>query len=359
MADESDRRACPVEFGGRTGEYFTIWIVNLVLSILTLGIYSAWAKVRTQRYFYGNTVVDGHAFDYHARPVAILFGRVIAVALLISYNGLATLSPFAALAGAIVLLAALPWLINRSMRFNARMSSYRNVRFNFKGNYWSALGVFILWPIAGIFTLGLLYPLADRAAKRYLGNRFSYGGRPFNLDIGIGRFYWIYFLGFLLFVFVSAIVGVIFAGSFAGVSELMSNVELGENGEVDPDQMAVLIAALLPIYAASFLILIIVPTFIATLVTNAVYNKLVLDDHRFSSTMSGLWMVWIVFSNTIAVILTLGLAYPWARIRQTKYRADHTALLAGSDLDKYTSDVSEDSAIGEEIAEAFDFEVGI
>ena len=41
----------PVEFSGRGGEYFRIWIVNLVLTILTFGIYSAWAKVRTKRYF--------------------------------------------------------------------------------------------------------------------------------------------------------------------------------------------------------------------------------------------------------------------------------------------------------------------
>ncbi|MEX1058239.1 MAG: DUF898 family protein, partial [Natronospirillum sp.] len=45
----------PVAFNGRGGEYFGIWIVNIALTVLTLGIYSAWAKVRNKRYFYGNT----------------------------------------------------------------------------------------------------------------------------------------------------------------------------------------------------------------------------------------------------------------------------------------------------------------
>ena len=36
----------PVRFVGTGSEYFRIWIVNLLLTIVTLGIYSAWAKVR-------------------------------------------------------------------------------------------------------------------------------------------------------------------------------------------------------------------------------------------------------------------------------------------------------------------------
>jgi uncharacterized membrane protein YjgN (DUF898 family) len=36
----------PFQFTGTTGEYFRIWAVNLLLSIVTLGLYSPWAKVR-------------------------------------------------------------------------------------------------------------------------------------------------------------------------------------------------------------------------------------------------------------------------------------------------------------------------
>jgi uncharacterized membrane protein YjgN (DUF898 family) len=52
-----------------------------LLSVLTLGIYSAWAKVRRLRYFYDNTSVAG-SFDYHGNPISILKGRIIAVVLL-------------------------------------------------------------------------------------------------------------------------------------------------------------------------------------------------------------------------------------------------------------------------------------
>lgn len=58
------------EFHGRAGEFFRIWIVNVVLTMLTLGIYAAWAKVRTMRYFYGNTMLDGKPFDFTGNPIA-------------------------------------------------------------------------------------------------------------------------------------------------------------------------------------------------------------------------------------------------------------------------------------------------
>src|SRR5438132_12646505 len=71
----------PVQFTADAGEYFRIWIVNLALTIVTLGVYSAWAKVRKRRYLYGHTRIDGEGFEYRGRPIAILKGRVIAVAI--------------------------------------------------------------------------------------------------------------------------------------------------------------------------------------------------------------------------------------------------------------------------------------
>ena len=35
------KKTTPVIFQGKTSEYFGIWIVNLLLSLITLGIYSA------------------------------------------------------------------------------------------------------------------------------------------------------------------------------------------------------------------------------------------------------------------------------------------------------------------------------
>ena len=83
----------PFQFEGSAGEYFGIWLVNLLLSVITLGIYSAWAKVRRLRFFLGYTTIGGHRFEYHANPMAILKGRLVAVGVLIILNVISWLAP--------------------------------------------------------------------------------------------------------------------------------------------------------------------------------------------------------------------------------------------------------------------------
>lgn len=82
-----------MRFSGLTSEYFSIWLSNLLLSIVTLGIYSAWAKVRRLQYFYNHTYLDDYAFGYHADGLQILKGRLIVVATLIFLNVAATFFP--------------------------------------------------------------------------------------------------------------------------------------------------------------------------------------------------------------------------------------------------------------------------
>ena len=139
-----DVRREPFVFTGTTREYFGIWIVNVLLTILTLGIYSAWAKVRRQRYFYGNTRLAGAAFEYHARPVQILVGRIIVLVLIAAYNVALNFVPVVGGLIAVGLIFAIPWFIMRGLRFSARVTSYRNVRFDHTGTYWGAFQAYIL-----------------------------------------------------------------------------------------------------------------------------------------------------------------------------------------------------------------------
>ncbi|MGE5663254.1 MAG: DUF898 family protein, partial [Deltaproteobacteria bacterium] len=69
-----------LEFRGTAREYFGIWIVNMLLKIVTLGFYTAWAKVRQRRYFAGSTLLAGEPFEYLAEPGALFRGWLIAVA---------------------------------------------------------------------------------------------------------------------------------------------------------------------------------------------------------------------------------------------------------------------------------------
>lgn len=340
-------RDLPFEFRGNASEFFGIWIVNLLLSILTLGIYSAWAKVRTKRYFYGNTFVDDSAFEYHATPIQILIGRIIGVVAYVIFIFSANVAPVLYLVFVVALLFGTPWLINRSLRFNTRMSSYRNVRLGFEGSYWSAFKAYLLWPIAGILTLGMLLPMAAKVQYSYLVNNARFGGRPLSANFETGTFYKIYIVGLIIMIALFIQLGVAAFGMASGV----------EAGQTTAAGMSTFVVS----YLVFLFGVIFVGVYIQTLVTNLVFNTMKLDDaHEFRSDMSPFQMLWIALSNTLAIAFTFGLMYPWARIREVRYRASKTGFLAASDLSEFVSTLEEEnSAIGEEVAEIFDIEIGI
>lgn len=147
-----------VKFHGRGGEYFRIWIVNLVLTLLTLGIYSAWATIRNRRYFYGNTEVAGGRLDFHGKALQILFGRIIALVLLIGWSQGALISPFVPFAAIAIVMGLLPWFLVRALSFRLRQTSLRNLRFGFGANAKQAYKA--LWPyLAALFLVfsGFVY----------------------------------------------------------------------------------------------------------------------------------------------------------------------------------------------------------
>lgn len=182
----------PVVFTGKAGEYFGIWIVNLLLSVVTFGIYSAWAKVRRKKYFYNNTLVDGVGFDYHANPIAILKGRIIAFVLFVLYSVLSGFSPIAGALLGLALFLALPWIIVRGMTFNARNSSHRGLRFDFDGKYGEAALVFIGYTLLIFITLGLAIPFVAQRSHKFVVDHHKFGASHFQMNALVKDFYMIY-----------------------------------------------------------------------------------------------------------------------------------------------------------------------
>ena len=205
----------PIEFTASGSEYFRIWIVNLALTILTLGIYSAWAKVRKKRYFYGHTLVDGDGFEYRANPVAILKGRVVAAILFAGYSFGGKVSPVLGGVFALVLGLALPWLMVRSLAFNAHNSAYRNIRFSFDGRYWELFKLFVGGGILVIITLGIGYPYLRSKMIAFTARHHFYGTTSFDQENITGALYKIFFKALGLLILSFAILG--FVAGFLGV----------------------------------------------------------------------------------------------------------------------------------------------
>lgn len=362
------------EFTGGAREYFRIWIVNLFLSVITLGIYSAWAKVRNERYFHGNTLLDGHRFDFVADPVRILRGRLLATLALVTYVAVGQLQPQFALVAFTVLVLALPALIVLSVGFRLHNTTHRNIRFALERDFvamYRAVGIPVLIALvvawfaqsafadfaaaqaeSGVrtadfgmlfFSLALipLIPYLDYVRARVIAEHARYGDQRIAFAAGVGDFYGMYVLA--LVVSSGAMLGAIVAGVVVGVA----GASVSESGAGAYIGVAVF-------YALWFFVW----GFFSARRRNLLNGSLRIGDAAVTSRLRGRSLGWLYLSNTVAIVTSIGLLIPWAKIRTAHYVASCTGLDASALDTIAAAQCAERTAVGEEIGEAFGYDLG-
>jgi uncharacterized membrane protein YjgN (DUF898 family) len=315
--------AVALQFTGKAGEYFRIWIVNLCLSVLTLGIYSAWAKVRRKRYFYGSTLLAGSAFEYLGNPVAILKGRILVVLVFAIYSLSQHFLPLVSMLLLLVILVFLPWVIQRALQFNARMSTHRNVRFGFHGSKMDIFGVLLIGGLLVPITLGLAYPFYLCMKRRIFVDNSAYGDRRFNFTATTGDYYVAALKVFL--VFLGFIVGSIVT---VGIGALPLYLLLRAYSEATFARLA--------------------------------WRNTHLAGMRFECGWGAGALFWLYFVNSLAIVVSFGLLIPWAAIRTARYKLERISLHAEQGLSGILA-AAQDSvgAVGDEAGELLGFDFGL
>ncbi len=372
-------RRIPFTFTGTARDYFGIWIVNALLKVVTLGLYSPWAKVRKRRFFFGHTQVDRSNFDYLADPMALLRGWLLGIALFMGYSLVGNLIPLIGqLIGVLFLLAVMPWLVVRSRMFNSRYSSHRNIRFNFVPNYREAYIAYAAFPAAAFvcfflagLSAALLTPISPVLAgvaavvlllsglamlpyfawrqKRFLVENTRYGRTPFTFHARPRDFYLIALKTFGMLILVIALV------TSAGLATTGLSIFSGQEFS-EATLPAMIIIGYLGFIAAYLLVIL----FWQVRVINLTWSSTRLGPHRLASALRTRTMLWIYLSSAVAIMLSIGLLIPWAAVRLARYRIGRTALVAHGNLDQFVSAVSEEvDAIGEEIGDIFDIDIEI
>ncbi|WP_168164822.1 YjgN family protein [Variovorax sp. PAMC 28711] len=383
---EVAQRRYPIEFTASGSEYFRIWIVNLLLIVVTLGLYLPWAKVRKLKYFYSNTWVGGDALDFHGEPVKMLRGTLIAAAFLIAYSVGSNFSGWAALVAAAAFVGLWPALFRSAMRFRLANTSWRGLRFHFAGDLRGAyaamtpplalalLPVAIAGAMAGpavdgepgqlpivaggligigmtVFFVGLPYFLWK--LKHYQHDHYAIGGLQTKLSADVGVLYGLFIklmgIGFLA---VTALVAGVGLAAFTGVIGRKSGSGLG----------AVIILAMVVMAILGIFVLNVLPkSYLQVRLQNLLWSTTGNDAMRFDSQLKLARYLPLQFKNYLLIFLTLGLYWPFAVVSTRRAQIEAMAIEARIDLDDIAQTAGQENpgAAGDMAADLFGLDIGM
>jgi uncharacterized membrane protein YjgN (DUF898 family) len=317
-------------FSGSGAEYFRIWVVNLLLTVVTLGIYSAWAKTRRLQYFYRNTHLAGASFDFRGNPKAILRGRLLAVVVLAVYHYAFGFSVRAGIVTVAVLLAGLPFMMRSALRFRLANTWYRGLPFGFGGGVWRAYCVYLpaaamfILPgaladhmsknpaVALVFLLYLCWPLMHGAMKRYQHSHLMYGNQRAAFELTSTELAAPYIASFVGGIVAMAVLGMaMYAASSA------SKAHWGAAASAIPVIIGVVLLYLG--FIASGL-------FVMVRMNNMAWSDTRFPGVRIESAMRLRSYLRLQAVNVLLTLLTLGLFRPFAAVRTWRYRLDHVQI---------------------------------
>ena len=318
-------------FSGSGAEYFRIWIVNLLLTVATLGIYSAWAKTRRLQYFYRNTQLAGAGFDFRGDPKAILRGRILAVVLLAAYH---YAFGFSAKAGAItvaLILAGLPFMMRSALRFRLSNTVYRGLPFGFSGGVKRAYLVYLvpvaivalpsvllaLMPgrpvVAAVFLLYLAWPLVHGAMRSYQHKHLMAGDQHAAFPLGMTNLAKPYLAACLMWLG-AFVLCILVVGMFVVLTGGRKATGAGASLAVLAGMAVFYIALLLP------------GPYIVVRMNNRAWSATSFPGVRITCAMRVWPYMRLQIVNVLLTLLTLGLYRPYAAVRTWRYRVEHVTV---------------------------------
>ena len=375
-------RRIGLRFTGSGSEYFRIWIVNLLLTLVTFGIYYPYAKVRRLRYFHANTLAGNHAFGFHASPRAMLRGYLL-VSLMFALYGVADgFSATAGLAAFLIVAAVWPALLKSSLQFRMANTSWRGLRLRFTGStgeaYRALLPLFVpafllLAPLvlvpdgedappwyalfSGLVTLAILpaLPWLWWKLKKYQHDHYAFGPLRTRLQAGPGAFYAVFLKtgGVML-------LGVLALGAVVGLA--VAGGGLGVLRGRDPGSMGVALFAIALAFLAVLLALqAVLGAYLTSRVQNLLWSHTGGAGLQFDSALQFRPLFALTLKNWLLLLLTLGLYWPFAAVARTRMRLEAVSLRLDADPQALADAAmpSEGEAAGDAAGDLFGVDIGL
>src|SRR5262245_60627098 len=306
-------------FHGTGGTLFGIHVVNVLLTIVTLGIYYSCGKTRIRRYVFGERAFAGDRFAYHGTAKELILGFVkaflvffVPIVILTVVRDVLDVAPAikgaAAISISLLFLMFIPVAMVGARRYRLSRTSWRGIRFSFRGRAIEFVKIFVRGSFLTGLTFGLYYPFFATRRQAFMISNSYFGDERFGFD-GRGR-------------------------------ELFG-----------PFLLAILLT--LPTLGLSWV-------WFAARRRRFFWDHTSFGDARFRSSVTGLALfgLWVV--NAVLLIVTLGLAWPWVRTRNIRFAFRYLELVGPLDLERIRQQAQYASATGEGLAGFLDtgFDLG-
>jgi uncharacterized membrane protein YjgN (DUF898 family) len=389
-------REWPIRFVGSGSEYFRIWIVNLLLTLVTLGLYYPFAKVRRLRYFHGATEVGGQPLAFHADPWKMLRGYLLVALMLAAYTGAGQFSPMAGAIAFLIVAPLWPALWHSSMRFRLANTGWRGLRFAYTGTLKQAYAVMavplvlamlsvaltllvgepeaqprlpevppapppapppeneaggaggwaILFALLPLALALLLAPIFLWLLKRQQHRHYALGPEHTVFAVGLARFYGLFMR--------TAGLGLAALLVFVGVGALIIDV-LGDGARGSP------LLTTLVVLLGYLLFFALVGGYFTARLQNLVWNGTASARLRFDSRLSARKLAELWLRNTLFTLLTLGLYFPFAQVASARLRLQAVSVHAEVDPDTLVDEagVLREAAAGDAAGDLFGLDIGL
>lgn len=304
-------------FFGNGGTLFGIHLVNIFRTLITLGVYHFWGKVRVRTFLLSQSGFEGDRFAYHGTGMELLVGFLKGSLIFGIIIALFNAEPFlpgglpveigTMAAAYALLLIVMPIALVGARRYRLSRISWRNIRFSFRGRATAFIPIFSGGFLLTVLTAGLYYPFWATARQAFMVSHSHFGSQTFGFD-GRGR----------------ALFG--------------------------PYLLALLLT---------------VPTLGLCWVWFVARRQRYWWDHtsfaaaRFRSTVTGWRLLRLHAGNLLLLVLTLGLGWAWVAVRQARFEFDNLALEGPLDLDAIAQRAQPASATGEGLDLLLDMDSGL
>lgn len=319
-------------YDGRIGELYVIFIKNILLTIVTLGIYRFWGKTRVRRYLWSHTALFGDRFEYTGTGWELFKGFLVALLLFVvglaAVIGLAVLLEGSIIQSLILLIVYVGVVLllfigqYTALRYRLTRSQWRGIRGGLSGSAWKFGWLSLGWTVLTILTLGILTPVAFMRRLSYRLNNAYFGTARMSFVGKAGPIFGRFLAIFLLSIAGGAAVFAVlyFAGALEGIAEALA----ATTPESTNPQEAVIVAVVILLYIALFisgLLLLPLTCWYLAFLYNYLLGSSSLATLQFRGTVRTWSMFGYLVVNFLIMLFTLGLGFPWVLHRVMRFIA--------------------------------------